>query len=90
MDSKQNNKAVVVENLEGDSVTHAVNRVSFRRGQGGNLRIPWSQRRRQVHHDPNALRPSRSTGGSGTVAGFNIHTQSEKISTARETASRYL
>ena len=80
MDSKQNNKAVVVENLErrfGNFI--AVNRVSFDVATGeifGFLGPNGAGKSTTIRMLCGLLAP---TGGSGTVAGFDISTQSEKI-----------
>lgn len=80
MDSRQNNKAVVVENLErrfGNFI--AVNRVSFGVARGeifGFLGPNGAGKSTTIRMLCGLLSP---TGGSGTVAGFDIRTQSEKI-----------
>lgn len=80
MDSKQNNKAVVVNNLErrfGNFI--AVNRVSFDVATGeifGFLGPNGAGKSTTIRMLCGLLAP---TGGSGTVAGFDISTQSEKI-----------
>ena len=80
MDNKINNKAVVVENLErrfGSFI--AVNRVNFEVARGeifGFLGPNGAGKSTTIRMLCGILAP---TDGSGTVAGFDIRTQSEKI-----------
>jgi ABC-2 type transport system ATP-binding protein len=80
MDSEKSNKAVVVENLErrfGNFI--AVNRVSFDVAKGeifGFLGPNGAGKSTTIRMLCGILAP---TDGSGTVAGFDIHTQSEEI-----------
>ena len=80
MGSEKNNKSVVVENLErrfGSFI--AVNKVSFDVTRGeifGFLGPNGAGKSTTIRMLSGLLAP---TGGSGTVAGFDIRTQSEKI-----------
>ena len=80
MEGVNNNKAVVVENLEkrfGSFV--AVNRVSFQVGRGeifGFLGPNGAGKSTTIRMLCGILKP---TSGSGTVAGYDIRTQQEKI-----------
>ncbi|MEW6671844.1 MAG: ABC transporter ATP-binding protein [Thermodesulfobacteriota bacterium] len=80
MGNEKNNKAVTVENLErrfGSFI--AVNRVSFDVARGeifGFLGPNGAGKSTTIRMLCGILAP---TGGSGTVAGFDIRTQSEKI-----------
>ena len=77
---QENNNAVVVENLEkrfGDFI--AVNRVSFQVARGeifGFLGPNGAGKSTTIRMLCGILAP---TGGSGTVAGFNIRTEAELI-----------
>ena len=55
----------------------AVNKLNI--GSSGNIRLPGSQRIRENYDHSNALRYSCATSGSGTVLGYDLTREAEKI-----------
>jgi ABC-2 type transport system ATP-binding protein len=73
--------AITVDGLEkrfGEFT--AVAGISFSIRAGEIFGFPRAERRGQEHHDPDAVRTaSRRSGGRGTVAGFDIVRETERI-----------